>query len=337
MCKKLIFTALYLLLFSLGILAEGSEPYREALTLYNRKQYRDSLMIIQEALDQGAESSEIFYLKGLCELTLGRNKEAVVSLEAAYKRSEQSVDILNLLARAYYRNNQKEESLKSYLKVSEKVALPEALVMVPRIYREAGKHEDALKYSYSARDKLPRGTDSRQLILYNIGLQEYLYRNYGKAEKALLELLKENPEDYRACEKLIQIYYASGREHMSQPWKEKLYDAWKRGDMTDPPGNSFCFDQFTWNNYRILVRESFSENSHELNFKHIFYIQPEEGNLFIIETETLPESFEKGVYTLGMIRDRMHYSFGVYFQKGFYYYELKGAVLDILRGKITPE
>ena len=102
----------------------------------------------------------------------------------------------------------------------------------------------------------------------------------------------------------------------------------------------FCFDQFKVNDKLIQAFERYeSGNKSDIYNKHLFYIVDKDGRVeYRIQTEFSPISLELGgpKYILCATKGTTHLNYGIGFNEGFKYDELKKAVIDIVDGKTKP-
>lgn len=278
--------------------------FRGILNLYSER-YPDGLADVNKAIALDATDADYFYLKGDICWSMGNLDEAL----EGFKKVTQL----------------KDGSLNAWLSIGE-------------IFSEQGKPEKAAQ---AFRDALPNVSKDSTLYnraLYNVGATEYLNEQYKQAKDAFEELLKRVPDDYRAMAKLIQVYYAQKNYKATEPFKTKLYQAWKAGVLPDHMENDFCFDQFMWNGKRIFVYERFAEDE-DLYYKHVFYITDAEGKTECqVQTEySFAIAMSGKKYTLGMTKGGKHYTYIQFlFEDKPDYDELKKSVLKILDEKVKP-
>jgi tetratricopeptide (TPR) repeat protein len=176
--------------------------------------------------------------------------------------------------------------------------------------------------------------------LYNIGLNAYMAGEYEKAEVAFTNVVQLAPDDYQACAKLIQVYYARKTYDKAKPYRTKLYEAKKKGLLNAPMKNMFCFDQFKWKDKTIQAYESFQEGEgDEIYNKHLFYLVNTAGKIeYRIQTEYSPTSMAiSGTkYLLCTTKGDLHSTYNIGFNDNFNYNDMKKAVIAIIEDKVQP-
>ncbi len=101
----------------------------------------------------------------------------------------------------------------------------------------------------------------------------------------LLLSFRLDPKDFHSYAKLIQIYYHKKEYEKAKPYKNKLYEAYKKGELEDNLKDMFCFDQFKWKNKLIQAYERYEEGSKDIYNKHLFYVVGQGNNIeFRIQT-----------------------------------------------------
>ena len=242
------------------------------------------------------------------------------------------------LGDSYVSQEKYEKALSAYSTAAEKKdPIDRPFVMIPQIYAELNQPKKALESFYKSKLVISKESDSYINVLYNIGLYEYLNKDYDKSETAFKELIELAPNDYNTYAKLIQVYYGKKEYEKAKPLREKLYQAYDQGILEDNLKEMFCFDQFDWNDKLIQVFERFAVKEGKLYYKHIFYVVNDIGKTeFRIQTENSPISVELGgpKYVLGMDKDGTHSTFSYGFEEDFNYEDLKKVVILVLEEKI---
>lgn len=273
--------------------------------LVNKNEY--SKVISEYSKDDKSYSAKTLYFIGLSYYYSDDYNNAIIYFNKAIKRKNTSGDLYLRLANAY-----------SYLNNTKK----------------------ALEYFYIAKSKYTSKNNEYITIIYNIGLSEYLTGNYKKAEKSFEEIIKIKPEDYQTYAKLIQSYYAQKKYKNAEIYKEKLYEASKKGLLTGTLKDMFCFDQFKHKGLNIQVYERFqNDEGNKIYEKHIFFILNDKGDIdYKIQTEYSPIAFKKGgkKYLLCKSKPTYHATYDYGINSDFKYEDLKKAVIDIIDDKSVP-
>jgi tetratricopeptide (TPR) repeat protein len=231
-------------------------------------------------------------------------------------------------------------ALEAYKKATEQKDCPgRPYSFVAQIYSDQKNNAKALDAFYIAKSKIDKKSNSYINALFNIGLLESLKSNYEKAEPAFVELLQLDPTDYHSYAKLIQIYYTRNEYDKAKPYKDKLYEAHKKGQLKDNLKDMFCYNQFKWNDKLIQAYERYEEESKDIYNKHLFYVVNQDDKIeYRIQTEYSPISVEQGgsKYLLCRTKGDTHSTFNIGFNDNFKYEDLKKSVIDILEEKVKP-
>ncbi|MBC8645222.1 hypothetical protein H9W95_17945 [Flavobacterium lindanitolerans] len=210
--------------------------------------------------------------------------------------------------------------------------------MIAQIYSDQKENEKALDAFYVAKSKIAKDSDSYINTVYNIGLLESLKGNYGKAEFSFIELIQLVPNDYHSYAKLIQIYYNNKQYGKATPYRNKLYEAHKKGLLKDNMEDMFCFDRFKWKDYLIQVFERYEdENKGKIYNKHLFYVIDKNNEVvFTAQTEFSPVSVELGgaKYMLCANIGSTHINSGLGFNDDVPYDILKAEALKLIQKNV---
>ena len=268
---------------------------------------------------------------------LGQLEKAVGSFKKAIELDSSNTNYYSGLGDSYLNLKKYGKALKSYITATEKTEpIERPFAMIPQMYAELNLPKKALLAFYKSKESVSKESNSYINALYNIGLYEFLNKDFEKSEIAYKELIELAPNDYQSYAKLIQVYYSKKEYEKAEPLKEKLYKAYKKGELKGNLKTMFCFDQFQWKGKTILTFEKFAVKEDELYYKHIFYIPIEEGKTeFTIQTENSPISEELGTgkYAVGMDKNGTHSTFG-FIKENFDRFKLKSIVVKILEEQI---
>jgi len=152
----------------------------------------------------------------------------------------------------------------------------------------------------------PAKTEAKQALkenpndpgaLYNLGLACYLSDEYTEAIQAWERLEKLEPGDWQLQAKLIQAYWAAGKEKDAAKRIEALRKARAAGSDTDLSEQKFFIrDQFVVGKVRVFTLEYFElEGDHALLWKFL----PRDG-----DNKVLDRHFSLGSYA--MTNELMH-------------------------------
>jgi len=314
--------------------------YYIGLAYYMKEDDNNCLKFMDKAIVQDAKDPKPFYIKASTLNYMKKYDDAVKNFQSAIALKPDEAEYFSGLGDAYYNLEKLDLSLDAYKKATEQKDCPDRpYYYIAQIYADQKHNEKALEAFYVAKSKIPKESSSYQNALFNIGLLESLKGNYGKAEPAFVELLQLDPTDYHTYAKLIQIYYHSKEYDKAKPYKDKLYAAYKKGELKDNMKDMFCFDQFKWNDKLIQAFERFEEGSNDIYNKHVFYVVNQDEKIeYRIQTEYAPISVEQGgsKYLLCRTKGDTHSTYNIGFNDNFKYEDLKKSVIDILEEKVKP-
>ena len=314
--------------------------YQIGFAYYMKEDDSNCMKYMDMSIQKDPKQIAPYFIKGSALNYSGRFEEAAVVFEEALKLNANDTQCLAGLGDSYYSLNKHDLALKAYIKASEQINSDDRpFSMIAQIYSDLGDNDKALEAYYNAKSKISKETDSYVNALYNIGLFESFKGNFVKAEPVFLEIIELHPEDYRAYSKLIQTYYRQKQYDKAKLYKAKLYEAYQKGELKDDLKDMFCFDQFKWKDYNILVFERFEENEKSKNIynKHIFYVQNNKNEtVFRVQTEFSPiamelESFK---YMLCASKDGVHYNSGLGFNDDFDYEVLKTEAIKMMEKNV---
>jgi len=127
------------------------------------------------------------------------------------------------LGDSYISQKKYEKALSTYITATKKnEPIDRPFTMIPQIYAELNQPDKALEAFYKSKETISKESDSYINALYNVGLYEFLNKDYDKSEIAFKELIELAPNDYNSYAKLIQVYYGKKEYGKAKPFKEKL-------------------------------------------------------------------------------------------------------------------
>jgi len=314
--------------------------YYIGLAYYMKEDDNNCIKFMDKAIEKDAKYPKPFYIKASTLNYMKKYEEAVKTFQSAIALKADEAEYFSGLGDSYYNLGKLDLSLDAYKKATEQKDCPDRpYSYIAQIYSDQKNNEKALEAFYVAKSKISKESSSYQNALFNIGLLESLKGNYDKAEPAFVELLQLDPTDYHTCAKLIQIYYNRKEYEKAKPYKDKLYAAFKKGELKGNMKDMFCFDQFKWNDKLIQAFERFEEGSKDIYNKHVFYVVNQEDKIeYRIQTEYSPISVEQGglKYLLCRTKGDTHSTYNIGFNDNFKYDDLKKSVIDVLEEKVKP-
>lgn len=314
--------------------------YYIGLAYYMEEEDNNCIKFMDLSIDKDPEDPAPFYIKGSTLNYMEKYNEAVKHFQSAINLKSDDAEFYSGLGDSYYNLEKLDLALEAYKKAIEQNNCPDRpYSLVAQIYSDQKNNDKALEAFYIAKAKIDKNSNSYINALYNIGLFESLKGNYNQAEPAFVELLQLDQKDYHSYAKLIQIYYHKKEYNKAKPYKDKLYEAHKIGELKDNLSDMFCFDQFKWNNKLIQAYERYEEGSKDIYNKHLFYVVNQDGEIeYRIQTEYSPISIEQGgsKYLLCRTKNNTHSTFNIGFNDNFKYDDLKKSVVDVLEEKIQP-
>jgi tetratricopeptide (TPR) repeat protein len=314
--------------------------YYIGLAYYMKEDDNNCIKFMDLSTAKDQKDPAPYYIKASTLNYMQKYDDAIKNFQSAINLKSDDAEFYSGLGDSYYNLGKLDLALDAYKKATEQKDCPDRpYSFVAQIYSDQKNNEKSLEAFYVAKSEIDPKSSSYTNALFNIGLLESLKGNYEKAEPAFVELLQLDPTDYHSYAKLIQIYYHRKEYDKAKPYKDKLYDAHKKGLLKDNLADMFCYDQFKWNDKLIQAYERYEEGSKEIYNKHIFYVVNSDNKIeFRIQTEFSPISVELGgsKYLLCMTRGNTHSTFNIGFNDNFKYETLKKSVIDILDGKASP-
>lgn len=293
------------------------------------------------AIGKDPKAARPYFMRAATFNFMEKYNEAIKDFRSAIALDSTNAEYYSGLGDSYYNLQKADFALAAYQKATEQKDPPERpFLMIAQVYADQKNYDKALEAYYTARSKIDSKSDAYTNVLYNIGLFELLKENYGKAEPVFLELIRLAPDDFHSYAKLIQVYYAGKEYEKARPYKDKLYAAYKQGNLPENLKDMFCFDQFKWKDKLVQAFERYEEGPKKSIYnKHLFYVVNGDDKVeFRIQTEYSPVSAELGgsKYLLCMSAGSTHSTFNIGFNDDLNYDDLKKAVIAVLEGKVQP-
>lgn len=315
--------------------------YYIGFACYIREDNEYSLRLMTLSIKKDPDYSRAYFIRATTLNYMGKYEEAARDFRSAIRLNPDNGEYYSGLGDSYYNLQKDSLALQAYIKAAAQADAPDrALLMIAQLYAEQKQAARALEAYYIARSKTARESASYTNILYNIALFELLNGNYDKAETILGELLQLSPDDFQAYAKMVQVYYGRKEYGKASTWKDKLYQAQKKGILPEILQDKFCIDQFKWKDKLIQVYERYEEGPKKTIYnKHLFYVVNSDGVVaFRIQTEYSPLSAETNGpwYLLCASAGNTHSTFNIGFSADLKYEDLKAAVISVLEGRVKP-
>lgn len=302
---------------------------------YMKEDDSNCLKFMNLSITKDAKDAAPYFIKGSTYNYMDKYDEAIKNFQAAIALKPQEAKYYSGIGDSYFQLKQYDLALENYLKATGLDKCPDRpYSMIAQIYSEWKENDKALEAFYVAKSKISKTSDSYINALFNIGLLESLKGNFDKAEPAFIELIQLDPDDYHSYAKLIQIYYQRKEYEKAKPYREKLYEAHKKGELRNNMKDMFCFDQFKWNGYLVQVFERYQNESinGDIYNKHLFYVIDSKDQIVLrVQTEYSPISVELGGadYILCANKGSTHFNSGLGFKEGYKYDDLKKEAIKL--------
>jgi len=311
------------------------------MAYYMKADDNKTIQLMDLSISKDKTNPDAHFIKGMTLNYLGKFDKAISSFQKAIDLDTTNSDYFSGLGDSYFNQKKYDKALSSYIAATNKPGpIDRPFTMIPQIYAKLNQPEKSLNAFYKSSETISKDSDSYITVLYNIGLPELLNKNYAKAEFALKELITLSPNDYQSYSKIIQVYYGKQEYEKAEPYKQKLYQAYRQGILKANLQKEFCFDQFFWKDKLIFGFEQFAEKHGKIYYKHIFYVTNDKTGEteFTVQTENSPIAIKLGYekYVLGMNKNGGHSTFNYGIKEDFEYGYLKKMVLKILNEEIEP-
>jgi tetratricopeptide (TPR) repeat protein len=314
----------------------GEGLYYVGLAYYMTEDDANCKKFMDLAIQKQPKDPKAYYIKGFALNYTTQYKEAIPCFSTAIKLKPTEPDYYSGLADAYCGLKQFDEAIAAFKKATQqKNCKPHPFLAIAEIYMGIKDEKKALQAFYVAKAGIAKTTEEYAKVLFNIGNLETKFNNEAKAEQAYLELIALNPNDLNPIQNLIQVYYKMRDYDKALPYKNKLYDAYKKGflkggDLQD----HFCIEQFTWKDKMVSVYERYEEgDKNDVYAKQIFYVSGADGvTVLKVQTEYSPLAKELGgpKFLLCAYKGESHYNSGVGFNEDSKYQHIRAAAIEFM-------
>ncbi|MCL2261523.1 MAG: hypothetical protein FWC15_09255 [Fibromonadales bacterium] len=317
--------------------------YYIGLAYRMKEDYSNCIKFMNLSINKDDKDPAPHYVKASILQDMDKHNEAILGFQKVISLTTDNTEPYFELGYSYSELGEKSLALEAFIKATKQEESPDILyLMIAEIYSEFNEEDKELEAYYIAQSKISKESDLYIKTLFNIGVLESLKGNYDKAEPVFLELIRLEVKDYPSYVKLIQIYYHRKEYDKAKPYRDKLYEAHRKGELKGDLKDKFCFDKFKLKDKLIHACERFEEgdmNELKIYYKHLFYVLDQKDSAkFSIQTEYSPflEKSGRPKYLLGMSKGNSHFTFPIGFSDDFKYDDLKKAVIDILEGNVKP-
>lgn len=314
--------------------------YYIGLAYFSNEQDSTAGSFFDASIMKYPHQSNVYYYRGLTFLYAEVYNEAIRYFNAAAKISTKEPDYYEALSEAYFFKGKSDSAI---MMLEKALALDDprddVFLKLADLHLENDDHESALKVYYDCLYSADPESQHYRDCLYNIAYFEYENGNYEEAEMALNDLLTRDPDDFKAMEKLLQVYFSMKKFENIRNLRLDLYQAYKKNELPGPMSSMFCFDQFNVKEYRVKAYEFFAEPSVGHPYKHVFFVTNEEDTIsFTIQTEHNKSVAAQGkTYVLTMIKDDQKSVFNDYmYDKVLDYGDLVAHIEKVIKGKTEP-
>jgi len=313
--------------------------YYIGVAYYMKEDDNNCIQFVNSSIQKDPTDPDPYYIKASTLNYMQQYDEAIKSFQAAIALKSDNSTYYSGLGDSYYNLKNNKLALENYIKATEqKNCIDRPYSMIAQIHTNLKENEKALDAFYVAKSKIAKESNSYINALFNIGLLESQKGNYEKAESSYIELIQLAPNDYDSYARLIQIYYRNKQYDKAIPYRNKLYEAHKKGLLKGNMEDMFCFDQFKWKEYSIQVFERYEdENKGKIYNKHLFYVIDKDNEIvFRAQTEFSPISVELGgaKYMLCANIGSMHLNSGLGFNDDFKYDTLKTEAIKFIQKNV---
>ena len=295
---------------------------------------------LEKSIGKNPFYSNAYYYNGLALSFQKKYNEALTHLRAALKLEPQISDYTRAIGDLFFTVGMMDSALTNYYKAIDMDGRQTDLYLkVADIHLQRKESQEARNIYYEC---LYRGDPKSPYFndcLYNVAFYEMKDGKYPDAEMALTTLLNNNPDDYQAIEKLIQVYFQLGKGGYVQDLRRKLYEGYKDSKLPEEMKEQFCFDEFNYRGLTIKACEIFAEPKEQTFQKHIFYILKPDGTTdYTIQTEqnSAVRAMNKSFYLTKTQGDKHYIYMNILFDDEIQYNELKRGLQDIIREKAQP-
>lgn len=264
--------------------------FHVGMSFYKLAKDKNTIEVMDHCIKANGEDSRPLYIKAKSLNFLGQFGKAASVFEKAIELDQSNPSYYCGLGDAYMSMTQLDRALESYQSATKLKDCPErAYQKIPLILSAMGRTIPALEAYYVAKEKLDRGSDSYNNILYKIGIYERMNGDYFEAKVALKELLDLDPNYFKAYPVLIQTYMGLRDHDPIVELKSKLYEANKKGLLKFTMPDKFCFDQFEWDGkFQVFAYERFESDKKGSYVKHIFEVVEDDMPIYSIQTMHVP-------------------------------------------------
>jgi tetratricopeptide (TPR) repeat protein len=317
--------------------------YYVAMAHFMKQQDEQAIRLLDSALAKGPADGDMYYYKGVLLLYNNRASESLPFFKAAIALQPGVADFWSGKGDAFDALKQKDSALVYFEKACTlEDCKARVFLATGNIHSDENRPADALPYYRKARELMPATDANFITVLYNLGLTAIILEEYAEARKQFEEMVRLQPDDYRAVAKLIQACFGQLDTTRARALKEQMYAAYKNKKLPNEFSDRFCFAQFPWNGRRVMAYEKFDEGTGFIRVKYQFMVLDSAGRFdYRIDAESSNATTMAGSkfkYVLCLVQEGSYRTFWNFrFNDDFVWPELKEALLAILHGKVQPQ
>lgn len=299
----------------------------------------DALRLMDEVLKKEPANTEYRFFASAVYTRFGESKKALSCINEVLKHEKKGTSYLTK-AEILLDLSREKEALQV---LDSAIVFPHTevtgLILKASVFAEREDHKTALLILEKLLTRKDLEAEDFYTARYNAALSYFFSENYHEAYARFEALYRENPEDFEALSRLIQICNRQENYQKANSLKALMYKAFQEQKIPESMQGMFCIDHYDYNGKKVVVMERFAK-AFGLGYKHIFYLLDKQDNpILSVQTEhnfTLEQMGK--TYALGQTRQSGEHF--IYFQFSYKgnppYAQLKADVAKVLSGKAKP-
>jgi tetratricopeptide (TPR) repeat protein len=260
----------------------GEETYMLGFSHFIGGNDEKAISLYDKAIEKGFTEPAVYFYKGVSFRYLEKNEDALVQFSIACKKDSLNQEYASEKAFTLYRMKRDEEAIAAY---TEAKKLPNTYqapwYMVPHLQLMQGKDDLALQGFYEGLTHISKENNFYAITLIDIAkIENRIKKNYTKAIEAYLLILKENGDNYEACEGLAVLYSKTGKSQLA----DSLFNLLKLGfEDKKLSENMMKFKQakiaeYEINGVLLYVYKKFTPPAKMIDVMYTGYLMDKAGN-----------------------------------------------------------